>query len=137
MTFSDDGAVQDDDEDGPLLDFVFDGTVRSGPRLQEGREQVLALRREVENVLAGSGNLAGLKQALTSLLVKIDTAVRRFQESARKFPQRADYDMRSVEAYQRASEAVAYMMGYLEDPLQRDVLVHGMSYLESAVADVD
>ncbi|MBM3463561.1 MAG: hypothetical protein FJX76_15790 [Armatimonadetes bacterium] len=129
---------QADDDDGRVLDFVFDGTIRTSSfQRTGGRRKVVALQRLVDDHLQGYADAAAMRGAIDDLRHGVGRAVVHFQQAAGRSAPHADFCWRNVDAYVRIDDALRHMLAWFEDPSRTAYLTQGLDAVERAVSDVD
>ena len=99
----------DYDEDGPGIDFKFDGDSYLGPLAPKHKRRILdVLRQLVQSTVSGADSLE-LAEKLQELYTDLDKSIKNSQGEARRHPDQADFHAANIDAYNAVMDAIEHM----------------------------
>ena len=126
----------DGDDDGPGIDFRFDGDGYLGPLAPDYDRRIGdKLKRMVQSILEG-GEIEPLEEMLQGLYTGFDKAIKHCQRKAAQDSAGAPLQLANVEAYNLALDAIEEMDEALGEE-NHVVLQEGLACLTEAITQIN
>lgn len=130
-------AIDDDydEEDGPGIDFKFDGDDYLGPLAPKYERRTLdVLKQLLQQTLEGA-DIGPLEAKIRELYAEIDKTIKKCQAEALRDPSQATFLQANIESYNIAMDAIEQMDEAVEEE-DYVLLQDGFHALTEAVAQI-